>query len=128
MLLAIAAIVNLIMMPQVEGLTGSAGVAAQYWKPALTGYALVGAALVALTTATRRMRQIRPFATVLILPAAILLPAEQFFYLDEYFASRDWLQTTIEATITVAVLWTMWYVFGPGRSAPTNPPRPGVSD
>ena len=127
-LLAIAATIHLIVMPPVESLTGSDGVAAQYWKPVLAGYALLGAALVVLTTVTGRMLQIRPFATVCILPAAILLPAERFFYLDEYFASRDWPQMIIEAAITAALLWAMWYVFGPGRTAPTNPPRPEESD
>ena len=125
LLLAVAATVNLITMPAVEGMTGSAGVAAQYWKPVLAGYALVGAFVVVATTATRRLLQIRPFATVFILPAAILLPAERFFYLDDYFVSRDWLQMIIEAAITAAVLWAMWYVFGPGkRRDATNPTRP----
>ena len=124
-LLAVAATVHLIAMPAVEGMTGSAGVAAQYWKPVLAGYALVGAVVVVTTTATRRLLQIRPFATVLILPAAILLPAERFFYLDDYFVSRDVSQMIIEAAITAAILWAMWYVFGPGkRRDATSPTRP----
>ena len=125
LLLALAATIKLIAMPAVEGMTGSTGAAAQYWKPVLAGYALVGAAVVVLTTVTRRVLQIRPFAIVLILPAAILLPAERFFYLDDYFVSRDWMQMVVEAAITGAVLWAMWYVFGPGkRRDATSPKRP----
>ena len=123
--LAVAAVIRLIAMPAVEGMTGSTGVAAQYWKPVLAGYAVVGAIAVVATTATRRLLQIRPFATVAILPAAVLLPADRFFYLDDYFVSRDWLQMVVEAAITGAVLWAMWYVFGPGkRRDATSLPRP----
>ena len=122
--LAVAAIIRLIAMPAVEGMTGSTGVAAQYWKPVLAGYAVVGAIAVVATTATRRLLQVRPFATVAILPAAVLLPAERFFYLDDIVASRDWMQMIMEAAVTAAILWAMWYVFGPGRRAATTRTRP----
>ena len=116
LLLAFASILHLIAMPEVEGLFGRISTEAQYWKPILGGYALVGAILVFVSTVTGWVQQIRPFAMVLILPAAILLTEERIFYLDYFLEYRDSLQTVIEAGITGAVLWAMWYAFGPGRA------------
>ena len=116
LLLAVASTFHLIAMPSVEGLLGSVSTVAQYWKPVLSGYALIGAVLVFASTASGLLLQVRPFATVLILPAAILLPDDSFFFLEFSLMYRDWVQTAIEAGITGAVLWAMWYAFGPGRA------------
>ena len=86
------------------------------WKPVLGTFACIGALSIALTTLTGRERQIRPFMTGIILPAAFLLPSDSFF---TFFIREDtllvWSQRLLEAGITVIILGIMWYVFGPGR-------------
>ena len=88
---------------------------AQYWKPTLIAFACVGAAATVLTTLAGRLTQIRPLMVALVLPAAYLLPSEFLFDGDRGASMLDWLARFLEAAITMAGLWLMWYGFGPGR-------------
>ena len=86
------------------------------WKPVLGTFACIGALSIALTTLTGRERQIRPFMTGIILPAAFLLPSDSFFtFLLREDTLLVWSQRLLEAAITATILAIMWYAFGPGR-------------
>ena len=96
---------------------------AQYWKPTLIAFACVGATAIVLTTLAGRLTQIRPLMVALVLPAVFLLPSEFLFDGDRGATQLDWLARFLEAAVTMAGVWLMWYGFGPGRrnsTASTN--------
>ena len=88
---------------------------AQYWKPTLIAFACVGATVIVLTTLSGRAMQIRPLMVALVLPAVFLLPSEFLFDGDRGASLLDSLARCLEAAVTMAGVWLMWYGFGPGR-------------
>lgn len=115
--LVTASVIHISAAPEVTGWVYGASALAQFWKPTLIAFSCAGAAGIVLTTLTGSMTQIRPFMVALILPAAFILPSESFFDGDRGASTLDWLTRFLEATITMAGLWLMWYGFGPGRAS-----------
>lgn len=76
--------------------------------------AVIAAAALAITTSLRRLTESRPFLLGLTWPALLLLAAgADRLGTDEL----GWTERLLGGTLTVLLLWAMWYVFGPGRRA-----------
>lgn len=115
--LVTASVIHISATPEVTGWVYGASTLAQFWKPTLIAFACAGTTGIVLTTLTGSATQIRPFMVALILPAAFILPSESFFDGDRGASMLDWLTRFLEAAITMAGVWLMWYGFGPGRAS-----------
>ena len=119
--LVVASAIHILSTPEVTSWVWGESAGAQLWKPILVAYSSAAALGIILTTLSGRFTQVRPIMAALILPAAMLLPVESFFSLERDQSLYSWFQRFLEAGITMAVLWLMWYGFGPGRRKASKP-------
>ena len=120
-ILTAAAVLHILAAPRVMGFDQSTTAFVQLWKPVLVAVACSGALAIAFTTLTGKLRQIRPFMIVIVLPAAFLLPSDSFFTFGPGDSAIAWAQRALETGITVTMLAIMWYIFGPGRRRARSP-------
>ena len=120
-LLVVASILHLAAAPPVESFVLDDRAQAQFWKPVLSLFAILGASVIVLSTFSGKVRQLRPFMLGIVLPSAFLLPSDSFFTFIREDTLIVWAQRLLETGITVIILGLMWYVFGPGRRTGSGP-------
>ena len=89
-------------------------------------FGLISSLLTLIITLSHRLTELRPFLLGLTWPALMLLAAGP----DRLgTAELGWPERLIGAAMTVALLWAMWYIFGPGSRAATKiePKEHGVT-